>query len=107
MAAADDKKARFMHQTDALSSIHVNTTCKNIIGVIGVNPPADHPAALPTHTCYDFAGFTVPDNTDYPDSIAPIGSTYRRFIVSGGAVTGASMYLKTAAGTWTVIGAVA
>lgn len=46
-------------------------------------------------------GLVRADDTDYP-----IGSTARLFTVSGGAITAAKMYLKTAANTWTVIGSV-
>jgi len=52
------------------------------------------------HSCYDFVGGTVPDNTDYPDSIAPIGSTFLRLVVTSEVITGAELYIKTAAGTW-------
>lgn len=107
MAASDDKKMRVMHQTDALSSIHINITCKNIIGVRAVNFPADHPSGVSQHVMYDFLGTTTPDNTDYPDSIAPIGSTFQKLTYAGSAITGSSLYLKTAAATWTVMGSVA
>lgn len=41
------------------------------------------------------------DDTDFP-----IGSSYTGLTVSGGAITAAKKWLKTAANTWTVIGSV-
>lgn len=59
------------------------------------------------HTCKHFYGDTIPDNTDYPDTAAPIGSMYTQLTMSAGVVVGATLYMKVAAATWTVIGAVA
>lgn len=55
-----------------------------------------------SHRCFHFVGTQVPDGTEYPDDVAPIGSEYKRLIVTGtpGAVTGAEKYLKTSANTW-------
>lgn len=58
------------------------------------------------HTCKHFYGDTVPDNTDYPDATAPIGSLYTQVTIAAGAVVAAALYMKTAAATWEVIGAV-
>jgi hypothetical protein len=59
------------------------------------------------HSVYWFVGGTTPTNTDYPDSIAPIGSMFTKLTITSEAVAGASMYLKTAAATWTAMGSVA
>jgi len=56
-----------------------------------------------THMMYHFLGTTVPDNTDYPDTLAPIGSQFKRLVITSGAVAGSQMYLKTAAATWTAL----
>jgi|GEM_PF-7063567 len=107
MAAADDKKVTAVQDYAQYTNFAEVPTCKNIIGTFGVNMPSDHPNVLPSHKCYDFFGFTTPDNTDYPDTVAPIGSTFRKFTVAAGVVTGATMYMKTAAATWTVYGSLA
>lgn len=60
------------------------------------------PAGTPgKHKAFWFSGQTIPNNTDYPDTIAPIGSKYTRFGLNGNAVvTVAEEYLKSAAGVW-------
>jgi len=55
------------------------------------------------HSCYDFVGGTVPNDTDYPDSVAPVGSSYCRLVVSSEVIVGAEQYLKTAAGVWSLV----
>lgn len=52
------------------------------------------------HSIYHFVGGTVPNNTDYPDSIAPIGSTYLRLTITAEAVAAATLYIKNSAGNW-------
>jgi hypothetical protein len=70
-----------------------NVMAQFIITWPGMTP--DH------HKAFWFVGSSVPDGTDYPDSVAPIGSLFLRIIVTSGAVSGALLYLKTAAATWT------
>jgi hypothetical protein len=48
---------------------------KNCVGLMKVGWPGQTP---PVHTAMHFYGTTVPDDTDYPDSIAPISINYRR-----------------------------
>jgi hypothetical protein len=60
------------------------------------------PGGLESYETKTFWGDTVPDNTDYPDTVAPIGSIFHRLVVSAGVVAGAATYLKTAAATWTI-----
>jgi len=80
---------------------HAVVAAKNIIAQEVIDWPGETPAR---HKVFWFMGTTVPDNTDYPDSIAPIGSEYKRLIITDGAVSGCMNYLKTAAGTWAEIG---
>lgn len=54
------------------------------------------------YACYDFIGGTVPNNTDYPDTVAPVGSKFCRLVVVSEVVVGAEEYLKTAAGIWSL-----
>ncbi len=59
------------------------------------------PNGLEGHTMRYFTGDTIPNATDYPDTVAPIGSCFCRLVVSGtGVVTGKDMYVKSAASTW-------
>jgi hypothetical protein len=110
--AASDKgflKPRF--NTDIAPMDAVQTTAKNKVSSLEINyiggeasvegTPAN--AAPFSYKKYDFVGGTVPNATDYPDSIAPIGSTFLRLIVSGNAVTGAEMYLKNKASQWGLV----
>jgi hypothetical protein len=73
-------------------------TCKNKIQETTILMPDNEPYE---YRLYHIIGAEVPDNTLYPDTLAPIGSTYLRLILTNGVVTGALMYLKTAAATWT------
>lgn len=50
-----------------------------------------------------FIGRTTPDNTDYPDSVAPIGSTFLRLTEVAQAVTAAVLYRKVSAATWQAV----
>lgn len=76
---------------------------KNVVAQLEIRAEGHAPWK---HKCFDFVGFEIPDNTEYPDSIAPIGSEYKRFILTDGVVTGCMKYLKTAADTWTEMGEV-
>lgn len=105
MAYADDIQIRATVQNEPFSEIHV-TGLQNVIGVIAFTLPANHPFGPLTHKAFRFFGFQAP-GTDYPDSIAPIGSEYLQYTVAGGVVTGFRVLHKTAANTWTVIGSVA
>lgn len=94
---------------DAVETTAKNKVCSTEIQYIGGeastegSPSGQAPFK---HTTYHFVGGTTPDNTDYPDSIAPIGSTFCKLTVTSQAVSGASLYLKTAAGTWTPFGSI-
>jgi hypothetical protein len=113
-AASDKKTIRARFNTDIPPLDAVQTTAKNKISSLELNYMGGEGSVdgAPSGTgpfkyqSFDLVGGTVPDNTDYPDSIAPIGSTYLRLTVSAGAVVAASFYRKTAAGTWTIQGAV-
>lgn len=60
--------------------------------------------ALPfKYEVFDFVGGTTPDNTSYPDTIAPIGSTFLKLGVSSNAINAAAFYIKTAAATWSLL----
>lgn len=52
---------------------------------------------------YDIVGEETPDNTLYPDTVAPIGSRYMKLTITNGVVAGANFYLKKTAATWTEI----
>lgn len=58
------------------------------------------PDQMAPYTVRKFFSDIVPDNTSYPDTIAPIGSEVLRLILTSGVVTGSLKYLKTSAGTW-------
>lgn len=105
MAYADDILVRATVQNEPFSEIHV-TGLMNVIAVTAFTLPANHPFGPLTHKTFRFFGFQAP-GTDYPDSVAPIGSEYLQYTVAGGVVTGCRMLLKTAAATWTVVGSVA
>lgn len=76
-------------------------SAKNVITQLVMNWPGETPEQ---HKTYEFFGTSVPDDTDYPDTLAPIGSSYRRYIITAGAVSGFMMYYKTAAATWSEVG---
>ena len=76
---------------------------KNAYAVRRVSYPG---GVVEQFSMFDFVGFVTPDSTDYPDTIAPIGSTYLYLTASAGAVTNAQLFLKTAASTWTAYGSV-
>ena len=75
---------------------------KNVMAQIRVSCPQ---LTLQSFKMNWYVGFTVPDNTDYVDSEAPVGSLYWLMTQSAGAITASKLYHKTAAGTWTVLGA--
>lgn len=112
-AASDKGFLKPRLNTDISPMDSVETTAKNRISSCEVNyiggeastegSPAN--AAPFTHKKYDFVGGTVPNATDYPDSVAPIGSTFLRLIVTSNAVSGAELYLKTEASKWTLVSA--
>lgn len=110
--AASDKgflKPRF--NTDISPMDAVQTTAKNKVSSLEINyiggeasvegTPAN--AAPFSHKKYDFVGGTVPNDTDYPDSVAPIGSTFLRLIVTSNAIAGAELYLKKKAAQWSLV----
>ena len=105
MAAADDYKGR------AVLTIQSGPIVASLGGAsVGqvqnamTSIEAQFPDNLPsTHRTIEFAGRTTPDNTDYPDSVAPIGSTFRKYVVTAGVVTGFTMYHKVAAATWQAV----
>ncbi len=75
-------------------------TCKNKIQEITILMPDNAPYE---YRLYDIIGEETPDNTLYPDTVAPIGSTYLKLTLTAGVVTAAARYLKTAAATWTAL----
>jgi hypothetical protein len=111
-AASDKGFLKPRMNTDISPMDAVETTAKNkkasceINYISGEGSIEGTPAnALPfKHEMFDFVGGTVPDDTDYPDSIAPVGSTFCRLIVVANVITGAEYYLKAAAGIWVLIG---
>jgi hypothetical protein len=60
----------------------------------------DKPTRPTSHRQFEFVVRKAPNATDYPDSVAPIGSEFIRYIdASGSAVTEVRKYVKTAAST--------
>lgn len=110
-AAADKVTLRVRANSDIPPIDSVQTTAKNKFGSLealyigGEASTESTPSGTAPfkHALYFFVGGTVPDNTDYPDSIAPIGSFFLRLTITTAAVAGAALYLKTAATTWTDI----
>lgn len=93
-----DKTLSKVHMDlDSITSDAVRAA-KNVAAQFLINWPGQTPSQ---HRWVFLVGTTVPDNTDYPDSIAPIGSWYQRLIITSGAVAGSLLYIKTAAATWT------
>ncbi len=93
-----DKTLTKVHMDlDSITSDAVRAA-KNVEAQHLINWPGQAPSQ---HRWVDFVGTTVPDDTDYPDSLAPIGSSFLRLIITSGAVAGAMRYVKTAAATWT------
>lgn len=103
-SAATDKGGSKAVLSLGSNTIDALVAAKNAFAQLLVTWPGMTPEG---HKLFFFAGSSVPDNTDYPDTIAPIGSFYVHLKVTTGAVAGAAFYQKTAAATWTVIGAVA
>lgn len=101
MAIADSKdwRVRVSNNVPAIDAEIADFDKKNV-GLICKVLTYSLPGGLEGHTMRYFTGDTVPDNTDYPDTVAPIGSEFCRLIVTAGVVTGAEKYLKTAAATW-------
>lgn len=100
MAAADDKKFTAHFDTGVTTATAVLSGApKNMIAQVAWNRPGE---AIEKHNSYWFIGNTVPNNTDYPDSIAPIGSMYT-YLAGTTSITGSNLYIKTAAGTWTAV----
>jgi len=106
MAIADSKKWR-IHFDANLPPIDATAVSgyKNTVSTHEVES-FGNPGGLETYRFVHIVGDTVPDNTDYPDTVAPIGSKFTRLIITAGVVTGAAEYMKTAAATWTIIGSV-
>lgn len=104
MTAATDKGGSKVVMDLGSMTADALIAAKNTMAQFIVTWPGQTPEK---HRSFWFLGQTVPDNTDYPDTIAPIGSLYTHIKIATGAVSTASLYQKTAAGTWTVIGSVA
>jgi len=104
MTAATDKGSSKVHFDLGSMTSDALIAAKNVGQQVLVSWPGQTPDR---HKFFDFVGTTVPDGTDYPDTIAPIGSFYTHLKITAGVVAGASRYQKTSAATWTVIGAVA
>lgn len=104
MSATTDKTESSAHlETGRQTAVGLGMP-KNIIAQMEVRWPGQTPDK---HKLFWFVGQTVPDNTEYPDTIAPIGSMYTQLGVTSGAIAGATFYMKTAAATWTAMGSVA
>lgn len=103
-SAATDKGGSKVVLSTGTNTIDALVAAKNAMAQVLVTWPGMTPEK---HKFFIFAGSSVPDNTDYPDTIAPIGSLYFHLKVTTGAVAGSALYQKTGAATWTVIGAVA
>jgi hypothetical protein len=73
-------------------------TCKNRIRETTILMPDNAPYE---YRMYDFIGEETPDGALYPDSVAPIGSTYMKLTITANVVAGANLYLKKTAATWT------
>lgn len=101
MSFETDKKQLHAHLDLGKMTADALIPAKNVFGQLEVRMEGHAPWK---HKCFFFAGTEIPDNTEYPDSLAPIGSEYKRFIITDGAVAGCMNYLKTAAGTWSEIG---
>jgi len=104
MSVTTDKQESAVSMDLGVQTAQGLVAVKNIFAQIEARWPGQTPDK---HKVFFFLGQTVPDNTDYPDTIAPIGSLFIQIGITTGAVAGATMYLKTAAATWTVIGGVA
>ena len=97
-AASTDKSGSRVVLDTMANTAEALVAAKNIMAQVIVTWPGLSPNS---HKLFWFVGSSVPDNTDYPDTIAPIGSRFTRLIITGDAVSGALEYVKTAAGTWT------
>jgi len=103
MALADSKNWRAHVSTNLPTMDAVNVTGFFNAGKevkIEANGAPDNMASYKT---LEFWGDTVPSNTDYPDTVAPIGSVFHRLILTSGVVTGAEDYQKVAAGQWILV----
>lgn len=103
MSATTDKQESKAHFDTGSMTVDALVAAKNVMAQTKVTWPGQTPDK---HKCFWFVGQTVPDDTDYPDSIAPIGSLFTLLSVTSGAIAGAKLYMKTAGATWTVIGSV-
>lgn len=96
-------KAWRVHKSSNLPTMDaVDATTKNRGMEVSILMPDNAPYK---YKYYEFWGEETPDGTLYPDTIAPIGSRYHKLILTSGVVTGYLEYIKTAAATWTAIGA--
>ena len=108
MSVTDSKKwrVRVSNNLPALDAEIADVNTAKNVGSISKVLMYSAPGGIEGHTIRNFIGDTVPDNTDYPDDVAPIGSEYCRLEITAGVVTGSAKYLKTAAGTWTIFGSI-
>lgn len=53
---------------------------------------------------YEIWGEETPTDSNYPDTVAPIGSRYYKLTITDGVVAACMPYIKTAAATWSEIG---
>ncbi len=101
MSEATSKQWRVFTSVNLPTSDALVPTCKNKTLEKTILMPDNAPYE---YRCFEFWGEETPDNTLYPDTLAPIGSTYTKLTLTSGLVTGATKYMKTAAATWTVYG---
>ncbi len=104
MSEATSKQWRAFTSNNLPTMDALVPTCKNKTRETTILMPDNAPYE---YRIYDFFGEETPDNTLYPDTLAPIGSSYTKLTFTSGVVTGATKYLKTAAATWTVYGSLA
>lgn len=104
MSATTDKNESTARLDLGVMTAQALVAAKNMFAQLSVSWPGQTPDK---HKLFFFVGLTVPDGTEYPDAIAPIGSVFIRLGVTSGAIAGATLYMKTAADTWTVAGSLA
>jgi len=107
IAFVDDKKIRAKctdntGTADAVLSGILSAKEQLLVQFPGTTAAGDVGAYPGSHQAFSFVGTMVPNNTNLPDTVAPIGSTFLRLEVSGGAIVGAANYTKVSAATWEI-----
>ena len=107
IAFVDDKTIRATKSdntstADAVLSGILSVREQLLVQFPGVTAAGDVGLYPSSHQAFSFVGTMVPNNTNLPDSLAPIGSTFLRLEVSGGEIISASNYTKVSAATWEI-----